>query len=316
MPVTSRYADDALTLNARSEVLDLLLAHRSVRKFAPGDVTDDHLQAMVAAAQSAPTSSNLQPWSVVVVRDPERKARLATYAAGQRFVEEAPVLLVWVADLSRARRLAARAGTAVDAADYLETTIIGFVDTALAAQNAVVAAESLGLGTVFVGAIRNHPDKVAAELGLPPHAVATFGLAVGVPDPTESAGIKPRLPQAAVVHHERYDAEARRRPHPRVRRPPRGVQRALRAAGPAAGPAGCSSGWPARSRWPAGTGCARCSTGWGCRRADPRGDSSETAPRWTSTSIRRRIGYWRRMRDSNPRGLLTQPAFQASAIGH
>ena len=233
MPVTSRYADDALTLNVRSEVLDLQLAHRSVRKFAPGDVTDDHLQAMVAAAQSAPTSSNLQPWSVVVVRDPERKARLATYAAGQRFVEEAPVLLVWVADLSRARRLAARAGTVVDAADYLETTIIGFVDTALAAQNAVVAAESLGLGTVFVGAIRNHPDKVAAELGLPPHAVATFGLAVGVPDPTESAGIKPRLPQAAVVHptHAAIRRRGRRRPHPRLRRPPRGVQPALRAAG-------------------------------------------------------------------------------------
>ena len=208
MPVSSRYADDAVTLTARSEVVELLLAHRSVRKFAPGEVSDDHLRAMVAAAQSAPTSSNLQPWSVVVVRDPERKARLATYAAGQRFIEEAPVLLVWVADLSRARRLAARVGTAVDAADYLETTIIGFVDTALAAQNAVVAAESLGLGTVFVGAIRNHPDKVAAELGLPPHAVATFGLAVGFPDPTESAGIKPRLPQAAVVHRERYDAEA------------------------------------------------------------------------------------------------------------
>lgn len=56
-------------------------------------MSDDHLCVMVAAAQSAPTSSNLQPWSVVVVRDPERKARLATYAAGQRFIEEAPVLL-------------------------------------------------------------------------------------------------------------------------------------------------------------------------------------------------------------------------------
>ena len=206
--MTTRYGDDTATLDVRSDVLDLLLAHRSVRKFAAGEVTEAHVRAMVAAAQSAPTSSNLQPWSVVVVRDPERKARLAAYAAGQAFIEEAPVLLVWVADLSRARRLAARAGTSVDAADYLETTIIGFVDTALAAQNAVVAAESLGLGTVFVGAIRNHPDRVAAELGLPPHAVATFGLAVGVPDPAEHAGIKPRLPQAAVVHQETYDAEA------------------------------------------------------------------------------------------------------------
>ena len=63
-------------------------------------------------------------------------------------------------------------------------------------------------GSVFAGAIRNHPEEVAAELGLPPHAVATFGLAVGEPDPDEPAGIKPRLPQGAVLHRERYDAAA------------------------------------------------------------------------------------------------------------
>src|SRR3954469_10127871 len=142
MSTTTRYGDEAVTLNLRSAVLDAQLAHRSVRKFVAGEVTDDHLQAMVAAAQSAPTSSNLQPWSVVVVRDRDRKARLAACAAGQKFIEEAPVLLVWVADLDRARRLAEREGVSVHAADYLETTIIGFVDTALAAQNAVVAAES------------------------------------------------------------------------------------------------------------------------------------------------------------------------------
>ena len=121
---------------------------------------------------------------------------------------QAPLFLVWVADLGRARRLAAKAGVEVAATDYLETTVIGFVDTALAAQNAVLAAESLGLGSVFVGAIRNHPEEVAAELGLPPHTVATFGLAVGAPDPTEHAGVKPRLPQAAVLHREQYDAAA------------------------------------------------------------------------------------------------------------
>ncbi|MET0705157.1 MAG: nitroreductase family protein, partial [Mycobacterium sp.] len=126
----------------------------------------------------------------------------------QQFINEAPLFLVWVADLGRARRLAQRAGTPLDGADYLETTIIGFVDTALAAQNAVVAAESLGLGAVFVGAVRNHPEEVAVELGLPPHAVAAFGLAVGTPDPTENAGIKPRLPQGAVLHLDRYDATA------------------------------------------------------------------------------------------------------------
>jgi len=208
MSASARYGDAAATVGVVNDVLRLQLSHRSVRKFGPRPVTDDELTALVAAAQSAPTSSNLQPWSVVAVRDPARKARLAVLAANQAFVAEAPLLLVWVADLGRARRLAARAGVEVAAADYLETTIIGFVDTALAAQNAVVAAESLGLGTVFVGAMRNHPEQVAAELGLPPHAVAAFGLAVGTPDPRERAGIKPRLPQAAVLHRERYDAAA------------------------------------------------------------------------------------------------------------
>lgn len=191
-----------------NDVLTLQLARRSVRKFGPRPVTDDELVALIAAAQSAPTSSNLQPWSVIAVRDPDRKGRLARLAGGQSFIDQAPLFLVWVADLGRARRLARRAGTEVHAADYLESTLIGFVDTALAAQNAVIAAESLGLGTVFVGAVRNQPEEIAAELGLPPHAVAAFGLAVGTPDPTERADVKPRLPQAAVLHRERYEDEA------------------------------------------------------------------------------------------------------------
>jgi nitroreductase len=204
----ARYGDPAATLGVLTDVLRLQLAHRSVRKFGPRPVADDELAALVAAAQSAPTSSNLQAWSVIAVRDPARKSRLATLAGRQAFIDQAPLFLVWVADLSRARRLAARAGTDLAAADYLETTVIGFVDTALAAQNAVVAAASLGLGSVFVGAIRNDPEGVAAELGLPSHAVATFGLAVGTPDPTEAAAVKPRLPREAVLHHERYDEAA------------------------------------------------------------------------------------------------------------
>jgi len=204
--VTARYGDPALTLPVVSDVVRLQLAHRSVRRFTRREVTDDALTALVAAAQSAPTSSNLQPWSVVAVRDPARKARLAALAGEQSFIEQAPLFLVWLADLGRAGRMAERAGRPAAAAEYLETTLIGFVDTALAAQNAVVAAESLGLGTVFVGAIRNHPERVAAELELPPQVVPAFGLAVGEPDPTEDAGVKARLPQGAVLHHERYDA--------------------------------------------------------------------------------------------------------------
>jgi nitroreductase len=208
MTVARRYRDPEFTLGVGNAVLDLQLAHRSVRQFGSRPVTDAELDAVIAAAQSAPTSSNLQPWSVVAVRDPERKRRLAVLAGNQRFIEQAPLFLVWIADLGRARRIADRAGATLDGVDYLETTIIGFVDTALAAQNAVVAIESLGLGSVFVGAVRNRPEEVAAELRLPPHTVAAFGLAVGEPDRAERADVKPRLPQSAVVHHEAYEPDA------------------------------------------------------------------------------------------------------------
>ena len=204
---SARYGDPDLALTLTNDVLDLQLAHRSVRRFLPEQVGDAELTALVAAAQSSPTSSNTQVTSVVAVRDPERKARLAQLTKGNAFIAEAPLFLVWVADLSRARRLAERAGTVVEATDYLETTLIGFVDTALAVQGAITAAESLGLGTCCVGGVRNSPIEIAEELGLPEGCFPVVGLAVGRPDPAEQAGVKPRLPQSVVLHHEQYDAD-------------------------------------------------------------------------------------------------------------
>mgnify|MGYP000402641553 CR=1 FL=1 len=82
------------------------------------------------------------------------------------------------------------------------------IDAALAAQNAVAAAESLGLGTVYIGAMRNRPEDVAAELQLPPRVVAVFGLCVGAPDPAAPASVKPRPPQSVVLHQETYSLPA------------------------------------------------------------------------------------------------------------
>ncbi|MER5479421.1 NADPH-dependent oxidoreductase [Streptomyces sp. NPDC002734] len=202
----ARYGDPDFVLGATSPVIEQQLRHRSVRAFLPGPVTEEELRAVVAAASSAPTSSNLQAWSVIAVTDPARRRRLSDLAARQEFIAEAPLFLVWVADLDRNHRLAERNGKPLDATVYLESTLLGVIDAALAAQNAVVALESLGLGSVFVGAVRNHAQEFADELGLPPHSVAVFGLAVGRPDPTEEAGVKPRLPQTAVLHRETYNA--------------------------------------------------------------------------------------------------------------
>lgn len=193
-----------------NEVVETILNHRSVRGFLPTALPDGMLELLVASAQSASTSSNLQVWSVVAVEDPERKSRLADLAGKQQFIRDAPLLLVWLADLNRLDSIAADRQTQVEGTHYLEAFILGVVDAALAAQSAVIAAESMGLGTVYIGAMRNLPEQVAAELNLPPHVFAVFGMSVGYPDPTKETGIKPRLPQDVVLHREQYDPELKR----------------------------------------------------------------------------------------------------------
>lgn len=183
-----------------------LLAHRSVRAFTDRRLPEGLVETLAAAAQSAPSSSNLQTFSVVAVEKAATKARLAEVAGGQKHVVEAPLVLVWLADLARLEEVGRRAGAPTAGLSFLETLFVGIIDAALAAQNAVVALESLGLGAVYIGALRNRPEVVADLLGLPPNVVAVFGLCVGYPDPERPAEVKPRLSQRLVLHRERYDA--------------------------------------------------------------------------------------------------------------
>lgn len=192
------------TLERANPVLDTLFAHRSVRAFRPDPLPAHALELLVAAAQSASSSSNLQAWSVVAVEDPARKERLAAHAGGQAQIREAPLFLAWLVDVSRLQRLAERADRPLEGLHYLDTFLMGVIDAALAAQNAVTAAESLGLGTVYIGALRNHPEEVSAELALGPGVFAVFGLSVGWPDSARPAAIKPRLPQRSVLFREQY----------------------------------------------------------------------------------------------------------------
>ena len=201
-----RYRDPSLHAPAEwNPVLQTLLDHRSTRAFLPDPVSEAQLAAIVAAASSAATSSNLQTWSVVAVRDAGRRGRLRKLCANQAHIEQAPLFLVFLADLARLESIAAARGQTLEGTEFLEMLLIGIVDATLAAQNAVIALASMGLGSVYIGGIRNHPEAVAAELGLPERVFPVFGLCVGTPDTSRPTAIKPRLPPAAVLHHEQYD---------------------------------------------------------------------------------------------------------------
>ena len=199
-------ADAAPAAGPWNDHLSLLLSHRSVRGYRPDTLPVGTLETLIAAAQSAATSSNLQAWSVIAVTDPDKKAALSAVAANQKHIRECPLFLVWVADISRNQRLGAQEGVTLETMPYQETFLVAAIDAALAAQNATVAAESLGLSCVYIGALRNDPREVAKIVGLPSGAFGVFGMCVGYASAAGATEVKPRLPQDVIVHREVYDA--------------------------------------------------------------------------------------------------------------
>ena len=188
-----------------NEVIRLLQAHRTIRSFTPSPLADEVVAEIVRCGQRAATSSNIQATTVVRVRDAGKRARIAEVAGGQAQVTEAGAFLVFCADLHRpARACALRGGAFVPG--MTEHFLLATVDTALFAQNCAVAAESLGLGVCYIGAVRNDPQAVAELLELPDQVYPVFGMCLG--HPAQAPEPKPRLPLAVVLKDDRYREDA------------------------------------------------------------------------------------------------------------
>lgn len=192
-----------------NDVLTLLNNHRSIRKYSEEPVTDAQLAAIINAIQAAPSSINGQQTTVVVLRDPERKRTAAQLVGGQVWVEQAPVFLILCADFHRAALAVEKAGEEMVITDSVESVLVGATDVGIALGFATVAAEALGLGIVPIGGVRRNPKEMIELLELPKLVFPVCGLVVGHPaDPAAfSTPPKPRLPQAAIAHEERYRAE-------------------------------------------------------------------------------------------------------------
>lgn len=186
-----------------TDVIRLMARHRSIRDYLPDPLPKGTVEALVTAAQSASTSSNLQAYSIIAVQDPEKRKLLAEWS-GNPFAAKAPLILVFCPDLYRLEKVCQRQG--YEFADRsMEMFIVAVVDAALASQNAALAAESLGLGICYLGGIRNETAKVAELLQLPPRTFALFGMAVGYP--ASPSRVRHRLPMEVVLHHDRYSEE-------------------------------------------------------------------------------------------------------------
>lgn len=177
--------------------IELLCSHRSIRAFSDRPVGDAEREAILAAAQAASSSSFLQCSSIIRITDPQLRQRLVALSGGQTYVAQAAEFWVFCADFNRHLQICpeARLGLA-------EQLLLGCVDTALMGQNAMVAAESLGLGGVYIGGIRNGIADVTELLGLPKFVLPLFGLCLGWPE--QAPQIKPRMPAEMLVHENCY----------------------------------------------------------------------------------------------------------------
>ena len=190
-------------------VLESLFKHKSIRKYKNQPLEDEKLELILKAAQAAGTWCNGQQVSIIVVKDQARKNRIKDLAWGQSYIGTCSVFLVFCADFYRCSLAFEKAGKSKeDFEKYvknIDTVFIGCHDVGIAMQNAVVAAESLGLGTVYIGALRGKSLEITKELNLPKYVIPICGVCVGYPD--ADPGVKPRLPMNAVCFNEQYDTE-------------------------------------------------------------------------------------------------------------
>lgn len=185
-----------------NDTISLLKAHRSIRKFTDQAVDQSIVEELVLCGQAAATSSNVQAVTTIQVHDEAKREQLAALAGGQPYVASAGAFLVYCADMNRPR-FACEQQQGEFSPGMTEHFIIATVDVALAAQNTVVAAESMGLGICYIGGLRNKPAEVSALLELPEHVYPVFGLCLGYP--AQDPEVKPRMPLEAVLMHDRYD---------------------------------------------------------------------------------------------------------------
>ncbi|MEJ2455422.1 MAG: oxygen-insensitive NADPH nitroreductase [Candidatus Thiodiazotropha sp.] len=184
-----------------TQTQQLQLNHRSVRRFLAKPLEPGQLETLIRCGQAAASSSFIQAYSVVRVTRPEARAAIAAAAGGQVWIEKAAEFLVFCADLRRLNAACERTGRG-ELEGFSEHGLAALTDVALMAQNVLLAAESQGLGGVFIGGIRNDPQVIVEQLALPKQVVPVFGMCLGWPDQDNS--VKPRMPVDCVLHQDRY----------------------------------------------------------------------------------------------------------------
>lgn len=192
--------------------LDVLYQRRSVRSYRDEPLAAEHREAILQAAFRAPTAGNMMLYSIIEVEDQVLKDRLAETCDHQPFIARAPWVLVFLADYQRwmdafaytaAPQRAAELGLPQRAPQEGDL-LLAMSDTIIAAQNAVVAAESLGVGSCYIGDILEQYEVHRQLFNLPRYALPVCMLCFGYPKREDPPALSPRFPAEYILHRNQY----------------------------------------------------------------------------------------------------------------
>ena len=185
------------------EALEVMNQHRTYRNFDETyQLSEEELQKILQASRQAPSWMNGQMYSIIVVKDQGIREQLVAMNPGNPHVLNSSVFLVFVADLKRTQKVAEHYGVEYRINEGFDPVITAVTDTALALENAVIATEALGLGSVVVGTIRKDIAEVSELLKLPDYVLPVAGLSIGKPN--VEMQVEARLPEQAVIHYDTY----------------------------------------------------------------------------------------------------------------
>jgi nitroreductase len=201
------------TIPSSKPALETILNHRSIRKFTEQPISEELLSILFEAGMAGSSSGFLQSASIIRVTDKQLRYEIRRICAdaqdakegekyGHPYVEHCAELLIYCMDNQRHLQVVPNAQI-----DWTEVTLVGAIDSAIMAQNLLVAAESLGLGGVYLGSVRNDINRLSELLQLPAGVVPMFGMALGYPD--QDPAMRPRLPVELVVSTNKFESASK-----------------------------------------------------------------------------------------------------------
>lgn len=189
-----------------NQTIQELINRKSVRVFTGEPISQEKKELILTAATQAPTAGNQQLYTIIDVTDKKLKERLAVSCDNQPFIAEADMVLVFVADCRKWYEGFKDVG-ATPRNPGVGDLMLAVTDTAIAAQNAVVAAESLGIGSCYIGDIMENAEIHKEMLQLPEYTFPAVMLVFGYPTKQQMQREKPeRVKLSHVVHENAYRA--------------------------------------------------------------------------------------------------------------